>query len=609
MVYKDLDYVTKGEEQEQSGQQPQITPVASGGPSSSGGQQSSSSQAPTQNQSKARFTNVSKYVNANKGQSDKLQSGIQKKISNEAEQVREGINQAQTQFQQQAGQTQANLDKANQYANQIQQVGGAQQIADVEPEFQNFRNIYTGQVASPTQNISSQQESLNKLRALNALSGTESGRYDLLSQAFQSPTGDYSVGEKKLDQLILQASPGAVKSLQDYGSELNRDLTSQYTQAEKDQAQRIKDLSGLSVQQQELLKTAMGEFDAEQLAAAQAEAQKYQQEGREYTPEELSSVGTGALGNIYNELLSGQRGAIGKQFDDIETARTALREFDPYGQAASGSGKVGGVGSGYKDPRFMTEEELAILALDPNLRTYGLDMSQFAENLRQADTDITLADIANEEQISRLNALYRLAGLDESSINLGERFGRQGAEIAEDFMGIRQAQEDKWISDNIKKLSDTFLYDPSYTGGGYNDGITNMGQAANWMDRYYGTQLNQKVPEIFKDAFSDLSTALSSDAGDVNYRESLAKAFQDAIDFNPYNQMVGWAPRREDLLYAGTREALLGLGADGLELTEFYDHSGHSTEDRLKGRTFTEYLNDLLSQSRQTLSGAGDENS
>lgn len=545
MAYKDLDYVTKGEEQEQSGQQAQITPVAPGGQSSGGqSQQSGQSQAPSQDQSKARFTNVSKYVKANQGQSDKLQSGIQKKIGDEAQQVREGINQAQTQFQQQAGQTQANLDKANQYSTQIQQTGGAQQIADVQPDFQNFRNIYTGQVASPTQNISSQQESLNKLRALNALSGTESGRYDLLSQAFQSPTGDYSVGEKKLDQLILQASPGSVRSLQDFGSELNRDLASQYTQAEKDQAQRIQDLSGLTSQQQELLRTSMGEFDAEQLAKAQAEAQKYQQEGRDYTPEELSSIGSGALGNIYNELLTGQRGAIGQQFDDIETARSALQEFDPYGQTATGSGKVGGVGSGQKDPRFMTEEELAILNLDQNLRTYGLDMSQFAENLRQADTDITLADIANEEQNARLNALYRLAGMDESSINLGERYGRQGAEIAEDLDLARDQAYDNFMRDRLSTIGggnydlnafksnidvEKQLFDPNsdiYLGKGM----------------FGNTEINKYLNETLNPALSNAMRNIYENNGDIssvqdilnNYANFIEGDYRDAYlrDFN-----------------------------------------------------------------------------
>ena len=188
MVYNDLDYLGKNEEEEgQEGQGQPVAPVTSGQPGAVN--TAAPSQAPQQEARKGsgKFTNIKKYVDANKDASTKLGQGIQEKIGSEADKVREGIQTAQGQFQKGAQQTQQILNKGTGYAQQVGQVGGAQQIADVEPEFKTFRDIYTGQVQGPAETISSQQNQAARLNALSQLAGNEAGRFQLLDETYTNP--------------------------------------------------------------------------------------------------------------------------------------------------------------------------------------------------------------------------------------------------------------------------------------------------------------------------------------------------------------------------------------------------------------------------------------
>ncbi len=619
MVYQDLTFKGKNEDEIQLGQQPAM-PIASP-QGASGGQSGGQSSSPSSKQrSTEKFTNIQKYIDANKPGATQLGEGIKENIGREAQNVREGIQQSQQQFQKQAGQTQQTLDKATGYAQQVGQVGGAQQIADVQPEFETFRNIYTGEVNAPEQTIQERQNEVDRLNALTNLAGTESGRYDLLGRTFTRPTSDYSVGEKNFDQLLLQATPGTTRDLQDFSMTQQKDVGNLYGTTEEKQLAEQGRLGTVAQERQKLLQESLGEFDAEALRKQQDEIRRLQTE-EGYTPQFEESLGTGALGNIYGELTNAQRNAIIKQQEDLEKARTGLREYDPTGTLDPNA-----PGAQVVNPRYLSQEELDILNLDPNLRTYGMDLNPFVDTLRISDTDVTMADIANQEQQARLNALYRLAGNDPSAINLGEQEGRLGAEFGQDFMGARQATEDKWIRDNINKLSESFLYNPAHYGEGGASGAQSIGDIIRWGDLRYGNQLGEEGLGVFEDALSDLSTGLSSDDQGINYRQSLADAFRNLAEFSP--EVGGGDPRPLantirwfDPNFEATAQALLsseedivkpgpvtGVGAQTPEGTqgqvrEFYDSLGGG----LKGRTFTDYLQDLLEQSRVSL--GGNENS
>lgn len=565
MVYNDLDYLGKNEEEDgEEGQGQPVSPVSSGQPGAvnPAAPQAQQQGAQPERKGSGKFTNIKKYVDANLSGGQKLGEGIQQKIGSEADKVREGIQSAQGQFQQGAQQTNQTLNKATGYAQKVGQVGGAQQIADVEPEFKTFRDIYTGQVKGPDSNISSQQQNAAKLQALSQLAGNESGRFQLLDETYTNPAQAYTRGQKRFDQLLLQATPDVTKNLQKFGEQQATDVQGRYAATEKEQQAEVKRLMDLGLTQKQALEKATGKTFGE--------------------------GDTGALGGLYTDLSGAQKSATEKQVADVENMKNVLSKINEV-KAGGAQGKI-------------TKDQAALLNLDPNMRTYGLDLSQFAPNLRIADTDITMGDISNQEQESRLNALYRLTGQDPSSINLGEKSGRQGVEIAEDIGNARDIAERNWINQQQKQLRDTFIYDPTYTGYGAG---ANLGDRARWAERYYGGDQGQRISQAFDPAISTLGEALSSQGTDANYRQIFADAFNKAPTLTP--SFGNFMDTQEDPHYIETAKSLMDNYIPGTSRDRYGNAASQigefGTAYNYSGRTFREYLDDIMKQSTSTLTG------
>jgi hypothetical protein len=605
MVYNDLDYLGKNEEEDGEEGQAPVAPVTSGQPGAvNSAAPQNQQQSQPERKGSGKFTNIKKYVDANQGGGQKLGQGIQQKIGSEADKVREGIQSAQGQFQQGAQQTNQTLNKATGYAQQVGQAGGAQQIADVEPEFKTFRDIYTGQVKGPDETISSQQQNAAKLQALSQLAGNESGRFQLLDETYTNPAQAYTRGQKRFDQLLLQATPDVTKDLQKFGETQSADVQGKYTQTEKAQQAEVQRLKDLGLTQQEALKQASGEY-------------------KPVTDEEgnVISQGSGALGGVYSELTAAQQAAKTKQDADVENVREALSNFRSVNTESAGpSGSLQKVGKpAIQAGRYLTEDQVNLLNLDPNLRTYGLDMGQFAQDLGASDTNITQADVANDEQTKRLNALYKLTGQDPSSINLGEKEGRLGAKFGQSFEDARNAQEEHFLNDNIKNLLGDYVYDTDFTGN--HTQAKNLGQLINQQSSYYTNgNLVKNLQSNFDPAISELRTALSSnnDPESKEYLKALANAFESNAsamnvipnyrqsqfgDFVDFGQRARGTATALDSLYSGNESKNPGIKqlTDSLGVTDIGSFEVANMKD--SGRTFTDRLMELLNSSKETITG------
>ena len=205
-------------------------------------------------------------------------------------------------------------------------------------------------------------------------SRTEGGRFGLLRQAFGNPR--YSAGQRRLDQLMLQGGGNLANLQQNLGQMAQteqqglQDLQEQFQQ----------DLSDIETQAgtaQEQLTSALGGFGAE---------------------------GGGRLGQLYG-ALEGQR----------EAERLAQDErFNQLRENVS-AGRLG-------------QEEMELLGLAPETRTFNVDLSRFAGDIARGDTNVSQADVITDEQRNKLNALTQLAGLGtaDQAVNLGEVRGTPG---------------------------------------------------------------------------------------------------------------------------------------------------------------------------------------
>ena len=231
-------------QQSQQQNQQQISQMIQPGGGASQGQQNQQpkqqqQQQPPQNQGQAaptksgRFTNLSNYIQANKGYNQN-QGGfagqIYGDVSKQAQNVQQQFGQNQQQFQQQAEQNRRQYDEN--LANQA--LADPTQIANDQAKMQQFQQMRDAQYAGPTA-IAGAQELTQRgqgIQELAAQGANESGRMAMLSKLYGQPS--YSRGAKTLDNLLLQSNAqqlGKLNELNPLAQQLNQGLAQGQQQA------------------------------------------------------------------------------------------------------------------------------------------------------------------------------------------------------------------------------------------------------------------------------------------------------------------------------------------------------------------------------------------
>jgi len=216
-----------------------------------------------QRQGSGRFTNIQKYVKANTGGGQQIGQKLESSVQKESDKIREGIQSSQQQFQQNVQKTQEDINKANQYAQQLQQQGGAESLAAAESDFQNFRNIYTGQVQNPNENVSQFQGGVNKIESISKLPFTEQGRNQLLAEFSAGPEKQYTGGQRRFDQLLVQSDPNVTRRLQSFGGEKAKEAASNLTSSLQQQQSAIQQTKDLAAMKKQALEQSIGDFGAD----------------------------------------------------------------------------------------------------------------------------------------------------------------------------------------------------------------------------------------------------------------------------------------------------------------------------------------------------------
>jgi hypothetical protein len=327
----------------------------------------------------SRFTNIKQYLGANQGagqrvagqiekQADRAVSGQRKEADQQINQVRAGI-QSEQQRLAQAGNVAQTISQGN--TSDIQNLA-QNQLQDVTA-LRTGQNQYDPLSQTTQQALGSLQNVADAYGQTAQAAGTEQGRFGLLRNAISGP--NYTGGQRRLDQLLLQGSgKEALGTLQ---GNLRSQADLQAKTLAEQQAALNPALSGIKTQAQEAqdqILQALGSYQDK----------------------------SGALGSLNQQLEEARLAAIQKQDADLAAAQERI---------STGN---------------LTDRELNLLGLQPDRRIFDVNLNEYSPLIQRGDIDITQADIANADQMARLSALQQLAGLNENSINLGNKAGTIG---------------------------------------------------------------------------------------------------------------------------------------------------------------------------------------
>jgi hypothetical protein len=420
-----------------NGQQAGSTNPDVGGASSSGG--SSNSQQSSNNRTGSGFVNLQNILQANK--TNKLGSTVGSGIQNAANDVKQGLNTAQSDFQQQSNQNQMGntTDQQNRSSiinritgNPVQvntvgqgpnpqpqaassappsaatppapsassdmvSAGGnanfnemtgqptnaqpATQLPSVsDDEAAQFAKYRSGSYAGPQElaNLNALQGQASQAQQLGANTTTAGGQQQLLQQ-FIGQGPQYTSGMRGLDSLILG---------QTGGNELNA--------ARQSTSGLSNDVNGANSLAQQI---------------AQSNTAQAKQFGLD-TTNQLGNKNTGAIGDIYSGL--------NKTVTDKQNAADA--QFNPLMQRINS-------GALTKDDETQVKN---LLGLDPNGPIYGSKdqiMQALTTGIKKGQYDTS--NVADQQQNAKINALQKLSGQNDTNLDQS-RIGTAGAALTTD---------------------------------------------------------------------------------------------------------------------------------------------------------------------------------
>ncbi len=381
------------------------------------------SAAPAKPKTGTGFTNIGRIVNANQG--NKLGSTISGNIQNQASQVKQGIQGAQSQFQQQS---QANRLDSAENQQKVQSVLQDPTKA-TDQDVQAFSQYRSGQYGGPTTlpNADQLRAQAEAAKSMGQATGSMGGRQALLQRYAGTP--QYNAGQQRLDSVLLgqtgandlrqarRATTGLTGALQSgeqaaaaqaqelqgraqaFGQDVNAQLESKYNPMSSDLDAKVKAAQDAEVARQQ----SLNEF----------RATLGKQGGQTFLDQSEVNADQAAL----DDALA--KGFIPKeQYDQLSAVnqKTNYDFFDP-----SSRGRLV-----YSDGQYQSIRNL----LNQNLQDIG------------PSADASRAAVASDVELANLNALQRLRGgqaefdptrqayqAGNSSINLTpllQRFNYQG---------------------------------------------------------------------------------------------------------------------------------------------------------------------------------------
>jgi hypothetical protein len=442
------------------------------GGGSSGGQPSQTPQANnSQRKGSGRFTNISQYLNANQGAGQQLATGISNNVNKEADKVGQSI--ASTQGIQSGIQSeQERVGKAGEIAGTIKGLGSGGDANKALESLQSATQLRTGQSNVADLEKQSQQalgtinQNVQNVGNLANQSNTETGRFDLLKKTYGQP--GYTQGAQKLDQMFVQNDGSQTLG------KLQRGLAGTFKQGQQQLGDITNQLNtGIGgvkagvAQGQQLIQNAVGKFGAD--------------------------PGDGALNQLYSGLNAQKTQAEAAQADLVKRAREQIKTGE------------------------LDKDVAESLGINDGMAYYNTDLGQYANNISAKNANASLADVAQDDQIARINALKQFGGLADGDVNLGTKgsgFGTafdtagfkstieaagkdnidQFNKQSTDFSGMSKGFFDKLLSGasrfgvnglggNVLGSSGTGIGTRSVTGGDYNTMDSSVVDAASGLTK------------------------------------------------------------------------------------------------------------------------------
>lgn len=326
---------------------------------------------PAPRQGSTTRPNIRQYVNANQGAGQQIASGIQQKGQEQLDQFGQSVNKSSQNLQATANPLKQQLGQEG--SQKIQQAfKDPSAILSNQDQLQQFQTLRDksaniGAYGEAAQNeTTGLQGQFGKLENQAKAAGTETGRFQLLREAFGQPT--YNRGQQKLDQLLLQTDKsGAARNLQ-------QNLGANKAAA----AQQLQGFGTAAEQQQAELGTMADQRSQEiQKLFGQGSTEGFDQD--------LSARG-------YSDIQQSAE-------QQMEQAKAQLAK-NPELRSRLESGNI-------------TNADIQMLGLNKGQNIYNLDLGNY---INQTDIDpesIDLASVTNPEEFARYRALQQLAGQGE----------------------------------------------------------------------------------------------------------------------------------------------------------------------------------------------------
>lgn len=410
-----MAYYNDEEEQKDEGTG-QSTSPDSGVIGSGGGQAPvTSAKAPDQS-----FVGISKYLDANKNQSDKLAGQVAGNIDQKAAGVDSALDSAQNSFNQSADSQKVTGDDdlfGQVKSNAQSVVGDPNKVS----QFTKLRDAnYTGpqnlQTSNGGQDWAGIQSALQTAQNAKAASGTEAGRMGLIKEISNNPR--QSQGGLVFDNLLLQSNPNAAGRLSQAGQSLNS--------------------FGDKL-------TAANQADAERAAAIKNQNLAVGQQAR-------NALTEGYTG-LQSDLAGRESTADAQQVGQIKALRQAIQNGT------------------------LTEDQYKLLNMQAGDKTYGTDLSRFV-NYKD---DIDKYSVANQDDLARQSALKQLAGdnsLGDDILSSANPLGQKGPGFTTDLAGFQTAK-DAGLKKYSNAVADINNNDLNWRDPAYNLDYSSKGSSLN----------------------------------------------------------------------------------------------------------------------------------
>lgn len=363
-----------------------------------------------------RAPNVRNFIEANKGEADKMVGRIGKSGEDTASQIRSAVEGRKQEFGSQASNIRNAAQTGVQAAQNIVQNASSyvpknnQELEqNKQQEVQSFQKAYTGlndEVGKLNTDLSKINQQTQGLNQFADRAQTETGRFQLLRDVLgRSPGENYTRGQQRLDQLLVQGSQGA-------GKQLNQQLSG-YAQDVNEKTQ------------------GLNQFVTDEYGNVKNLAQE-------------------ASGNIRNMFDTGIK-SVEQQVRDRASQRDQL--VNQY--------------TGFAD-RFknanITSDDIDFLKgkghdfLNSNMDVYNMDFSKYinSENMRDSLLNKSENQFAKADEIAKYNALQDLSQL-QGNMNLEEfqdPFSINSQGFVSDLENQRNAAQSGYNSDTSFRAVD-----------------------------------------------------------------------------------------------------------------------------------------------------------